>query len=97
MKLAAAFFGMTCFAAFAQENAAGDAIQKRIEGMDLLHPPQRMILITRKAPAVGSGLCSIPLLNALPADAGARGPMPVLSPHDPGDRNNVRVPAPECK
>lgn len=98
MRLVGLYFGLACLSAFAQENAAGDAIQKRIEGMNLLQPP-RPLLAVRLNPPVGPGtaVCSVPLLNALPGGAGEKSPMPIQQPRDTGDRNSARVPAPECK
>ena len=97
MKLAGVYFVLACLSAFAQQNAAGDAIQKRIEGMNLLQPPRPLRVVRLNPPlAPAPGVCSVPLLNALPSGA-EKSPMPIQQPRDTGDRNTASVPAPECK
>ncbi len=89
--------GVTAFGQI-PANAAGDSIQKRVQGIDLLHaPPSGLRMRVAKADGLGSGYCSIPLIEARPA--GTEDRIPVLNPRDPvaGIHGDVIAgPAPPC-
>jgi hypothetical protein len=97
MKNAIRCVFLTCAAVFAQstpDNAALDALKKRILSMNLLNPPQRMVLA---GPVVASPptVCAIPLLRVIPP--GTSDKMPAIKPAIKvlkGD--TVQVPAPAC-
>jgi hypothetical protein len=88
---------LTCTAAFGQsapDNAAVEALKKRMLSMNLLNPPQRLVLA---GPMVASPptVCAIPLLRVIPP--GTSDKMPATKPAIKvlkGD--TVQVPAPAC-
>jgi hypothetical protein len=87
---------LTCATTFGQsapDNAAVDALKKRMLSMNLLNPPQRMVLAGPVAslPTV----CAIRLLRVIPP--GTSDKMPAIEPTSKvlkGD--TVQVPAPAC-
>jgi hypothetical protein len=87
---------LTCAAVFAQstpDNAALDALKKRMLSMNLLNPPQRMVL----AGPVASPpkVCAIPLLRVIPP--GTSDKMPAIKPASKALKGDtVQVPAPAC-
>jgi hypothetical protein len=99
MKNAVCCFFVLCAGAFGQTNAAGDAIQKRVQGMNLLTPPKYHSAYVFP-PAVHalpstSKACAIPLLRA--TGPGTNDAMHVVRPRvDPLSGDFVQVPAPAC-
>ena len=99
MRNAILCFLLTCAAVFGQsasDNAANDALRKRILGMNLINPPQRIVLAGPLAePTVAPKVCAIPLLRIIPPATVDK--MPVMKPQGKilaGD--TVQVPAPAC-
>jgi hypothetical protein len=92
MKNAACCFFVLCAGVFGQTNAAGDAIQKRVKGMNLLTPP---VYHNAYVFPPASKICAIPLLRA--TGPGTNDKMPVVRPKTEALRGDlVSVPAPAC-
>jgi len=98
MRKAICCFFLTCAATFAQsapDNAALDALKKRLLSMNLLNPPGPKPLALAGPVTPQSKVCSIPLLRVIPP--GTSDKMPALKPPSKvltGD--TVQVPAPAC-
>jgi hypothetical protein len=99
MRKAIWCFFLTCAASFAQstpDNAALEALKKRLLSMNLLNPPgvpKPIVLAGPMTPQ--SKVCSIPLLRVIPP--GTSDKMPAIKPPNKvlkGD--TVQVPAPAC-
>jgi hypothetical protein len=79
------------------DNAAIEALKKRLLDSNLLNPPKPIAPVNLTAPAVPK-VCSIPLLNVKPP--GTRDQMTVVKPPvspGPASRGDiVQVPAPPC-
>jgi hypothetical protein len=89
-----------CTSAFAQsatDNAARDALRKRVLGMNLLNPTHPKPIVIA-GPVTQTKVCSIPLLRAIPP--GTSDTMRIVKPKDAvGETSRggiVRVPAPPC-
>ncbi len=86
-------------AAFAQnapDNAAAEALKRRLEQLNLVNPPNRPKPLELARPLVPK-VCAIPLLSVHPP--GTRDKMPTVNPPQPGVRQSgdtVKVPAPAC-
>jgi hypothetical protein len=95
MKQAACFL-LVCAAAYGQTpagNAAGDAIQKRIQGINLLSA--RRPVYPPNAIASRPFVCAIPLLRT--PGPGTQDKIPVMTPKmKPSAGDLVQVPAPAC-
>jgi hypothetical protein len=77
------------------DNAAVDALKKRMLSMNLLNPPARMPVVLAGPVAAPSKVCAIPLLRVDPP--GTSDKMPAIKPSNKvltGD--TVQVPAPAC-
>ena len=88
---------LSCTAAFGQsapDNAAVEALKKRMLSMNLLNPPQRIVLagpVMASSPAV----CAIPLLRVIPP--GTSDKMPAIKPPSKVVKGDtVQAPAPAC-
>jgi hypothetical protein len=103
MRNAILCFLLTCAAVFGQsasDNAANDALRKRILGMNLINPPGRIVLAGPLSgflagPPAPPKVCAIPLLRVIPPVTVDK--MPVMKPQGKalaGD--TVQVPAPAC-
>jgi len=79
-------------AGLAQDNAASNALQQRLENLKLFgqNAPKQIRLAETTPPKV----CAIPLLNANPP--GTLDKMQVQKPAAPLTRDNVKIPAPPC-
>jgi hypothetical protein len=103
MKKALWCLFLTCAAVFGQsassgqstpDNAALEALKKRILGMNLLNPPAQQPIVLA-GPVTQSKVCAIPLLRVIPP--GTTDKVPVIKPQGrilKGD--TVQVPAPAC-
>jgi hypothetical protein len=99
MKKAICSLFVLCAGAFGQTNAAGDAIQKRVQGLNLLSTPKYRTgyvfpLAAHPLPSTGR-TCAIPLLRA--TGPGTNDSMPVVTPRiEPLRGDLVSFPAPAC-
>ena len=89
-------FFFTCAVVFGQstpDNAAVDALKKRLLSMNLLNPatPKPMMFAV---PVTTPKVCAIPLLRVIPP--GATDKMPVVKPMVNPRELTVQVPAPAC-
>ena len=78
------------------DNAAAASLRNRLLTLDLLKPVKVMKVIRLAPTAVvaPSGICAIPLLNAIPP--GTSDKMHVVNPPAPSSGDTVQVPAPAC-
>jgi hypothetical protein len=89
---------LTCAAAFAQstpDNAAIEALKKRLLSMNLLNPPGPKPIVLAGPVTQQAKVCAIPLLRVIPP--GTSDKMPAIKPPSQvlkGD--TVQVPAPAC-
>jgi hypothetical protein len=98
MQKAICWFFLTCAATFGQstpDNAALEALKKRLLSMNLLNPPGPKPIVLAGPVTPQSKVCSIPLLRVIPP--GTNDKMPVIQPQVRVlDGDTVRVPAPAC-
>lgn len=96
MKNAVCCLFVFCAAAFGQENVAGNAIQKRVQSMNLLAPARyHSAYVFPPAAQFASKLCAIPLLRS--AGPGTADRMRIISPKfEPLPGDSIQVPASAC-
>jgi hypothetical protein len=97
MRKAICCFFLTCAAAFAQstpDNAAADALKKRLLSMNLLNPPARKPVLLAGTVAAPSKVCAIPLLRVIPP--GTSDKMGTFKPNVSARGDTIQVPAPAC-
>ncbi len=99
MRKAIWCLSLACAAAFAQstpDNAAVEALKKRLLSMNLLTPPAGPKPILLAGPSTPqSKVCSIPLLRVNPP--GTNDTMRAIRPPSQGLKGDtVKVPAPAC-
>ncbi len=93
--LVSAFCGLAAAQTAPDNNAAAANLRKRLLTLNLNAPaPLRLVPLT---PRVNKGVCSIPLLNVMPAGNYKMRVMPPPSPPAEIQRGGtIQVPAPEC-
>jgi hypothetical protein len=96
----ALLLGVPAFCQTTPDNAAADALSKRIQSLKLLKgnpvspTPTNVVAVTGAAPRT----CSIPLLNAMRPDFSSKMPVvnPAISPEIASREAKLQVPAPPC-